>query len=254
MTQDDVEAGRRRYLLEIVGFLEEVVAHFVNLVGPPTYVKDGELSQWLYTKPSWAIYQTLKMVRVVSGLRAALILLAEGHVTEVGVLIRTIDEFLDAVLFADEPIEKGVTTAEQQKEFDFFFRDFRDDTEKRRAGTFTEFRPEKNKVQASQARALGPENPHDTKLLVKTIDDSFSGYVHGDIPTIMEMYVGGHGFSMRGMQETPRMAEFRSALARVIHNGLNSVLGMAIRSGQPELAEQLRRRRIALEESGVCKT
>src|SRR5665213_4438401 len=81
-----------------------------NRVGVPTFIDGGDDSRFLYDAPSWQIYQVLKGVRLVSALRCAMILLQYGHVIEAGVLLRTIDDFIAEIQFAQEAIANGTPT------------------------------------------------------------------------------------------------------------------------------------------------
>lgn len=58
-----------------------------------------------------AILQVLLCVRIASALRACVVLLANGHMMEMDVLFRTIDDFLADITFADEIIEQGIENA-----------------------------------------------------------------------------------------------------------------------------------------------
>jgi len=56
----------------------------------------------------------LKAVRVVSGLNAATVLLEAGYVVEIGVLFRTIDDYVDEILFIGEVVETRTATTPQR--------------------------------------------------------------------------------------------------------------------------------------------
>ena len=115
-------------------------------------------------------------------------------------MLRTIDDFIAEIQFAQEAIATGINTADQEKEFAQFFYEFKDDPEQKISGNFKVYRAERKKVQASQSRQLHPENSHAVRMLAGAIDDTFSGYVHGSYSTIMEMFAGGRDeFDMEGI-------------------------------------------------------
>jgi len=66
--------------------------------------------------------------------------------------------------------------------------------------------------------------------MAATIDIAYSMYVHGEFPSIMEMYGGGDpaGFHVRGMLGTRRIPIYRRELAHYTHRALNTFAGIAM--------------------------
>ncbi len=137
-----------------------------QLIDKPAFLdEDTRDRRFRFDKPNALILQVLMCVRITSGLHAALALLRNYHTTEMAVLFRTIDDFLADAMFVDEVIEKGEAsaTAAQKKFLEQYFVD-------------EKFGPtqvakvdlgRRQKVQASEARTLGGENPDRVKKLVK---------------------------------------------------------------------------------------
>ncbi len=146
-----------------------------------------------FEHPTPQILQVLMCVRVASALRAALTLLLAAHTTEMAVLFGTMDDFLADINFVDEIIEKGLenVTASQRKFFELYFADDdrtnEDLLERQNKINHNERR---QKVQASETRLIGGDNPDRIKKIVRVIDDVFSGGIHGDYNSVMEVYGG----------------------------------------------------------------
>jgi hypothetical protein len=190
---------------------------------------DGDKSRWRYPNPNALTLQVLKCVRIVSALRAAMILLSKSHTTEVGVLFRTIDDFISDIMFVDEVVSTGKSTLAQQEYFDKYFDDEASINHNER----------RQKVQASEARAVGGDNPDRIKKIVKQIDHTFSGVIHGDYSSTMEMYGGPEmKFHMEGVPY--RYPDYRHFTGLQICAALNALFKVAVNLGFTELATHLR--------------
>jgi len=231
------------------------VRQFEKLIEKPAFVDaDKPMRRFRFEHPDAKIFQVLMCVRVASGLRAALLLLLEGHTTEMGVLFRTTDDFLAAINFVDEIIEKGpeTVTAAQRAFLDQYFVDDKRTTEEmlesRKKINYNELR---QKVQASEARVIGADNPDRMKKIVRTIDDSFSGVVHGSYSSVMEMYGGGTldtaHFHTEGIPA--RFSEYRHFLGLQVHLALSLFCKVAHNLGHDELAHHLREMRRKFEKT-----
>jgi hypothetical protein len=185
-------------------------------------------------------------------------LLASGHTTEIGVLFRTIDDFLADIVFADEIIERGLAnaTVAQREWLEGYFVDEKRTTDEMLADSVDPARranhlKRRQKVQASQARVIGGDNPFHVKKIVKTIDDAWSGVVHGNYQSVMEMYGGetldDARFRMDGVPT--RRTSYRHFIGLLVHNALNEFFKVAVNLGLNDLAHELRELRREFEKS-----
>lgn len=246
-------------LLGIIKLLALSVEQMEEVIPKPKFLdQETERARWRFEVGSPLILQVLMCVRVSSALRACAILLGSGHTTEMGVLFRTINDFLSDITFADEVIEKGIdkVTTTQRDWVESYFIDEKRTTQEmvrdsvepaRRCG----FSGRRQKVQASEARIFGGEDPHHVKKLVKTIDDAWSGVVHGNYFSVMEMYGGdtmeGARFDTEGLPS--RFSQYRHHLGLYVHNALNQFSKVAYNLGLLELAAALREARRTFEKS-----
>lgn len=251
----------------IVGILGNIIEllcmaadSMAEMLGQPDFLDADTLRRrFRYEKPDAHTLQVLMCVRVASSLRAALILLEEAHTTEMAVLFRTIDDFLADIAFVDEVVEKGIENATTaQKEFleRYFIDDKRTTKELLERREKINYNAKRQKVQASEARTLGGDNPDRIKRMVSAIDDVFSGVVHGDYNSVMEMYggdtLGTAKFQMRGIPT--RFSEYRHHLGLQVHHALNMFFKVAYNLGHEELADSLRELRRKFENSPAYTT
>jgi|GEM_PF-609701 len=242
-------------LANIIDLLGMSVSMMEQLIEKPEFVDAGTPNKrFRFKNPTPQILQVLKCVRVVSGLRASVVLLVNDYTTEMAVLFRTIDDFLADIAFVDEIIEKGlenVTTAQKRYLEQYFVDDKRSTEELLENRAKINYNELRQKVQASQARTLGGDDPHHVKTMVRAIDDGFSGFVHGNYSSVMEMYGGDTleeaCFHTDGVPV--RFSEHRHQLGLSVHLALNMFLKVAFNLGHEPLAFQLRELRRQFEES-----
>jgi hypothetical protein len=246
-------------LFNIIDLLNMSVGEFEKSIPKPVFLDaDIERKRWRFEQGSPQVLQVLMCVRVASGLRACVVLLANGQMTEIGVLLRTIDDFLGEITFVDEIIEKGIencTTEHKQFLEDYFFDNNRtteemleDSVNPRRK---VDFKKHRQKMQASEARFLGGDDPHHIKKVSKTIDDAWSGVVHGSYQSVMEMY-GGDSIETAHFEAGgtgARFSDYRHHIGLHVHHALNQFFKVAYNLGHTELAHHLREMRRQFEDS-----
>jgi hypothetical protein len=211
---------------EALAALEEAVQSLAARLGPPLQIEGRR--RFRYLNPTSQHVQILKAVRMVSGLHASAVLVRFGFAQEVGVLFRTIEEFAKDISFLDEAHYGTPNQAQRDFVEQFFARDNRT-TEEMMAGTRQPPRVPAKKKRASEARTLGQFDSVDgVRRRIDAIDDVLSGYVHGEYPHTMELYVGtadgsGERFLMKGMLGTPRVPEVERWFSMFVQLALNAV-------------------------------
>jgi hypothetical protein len=239
----------------IIAEMEAAIRAFETVIGKPMYIADGTSGRFKYPKPSPQVLIVLKTVRVVSGLNALTSLLQFGQTVEMAVIIRTVDDFLDEIMFVEEVVQTGKPTTDQQRFIDQFFAE--DDFSVEQMTATDAKRPRgvpRKSIQASQGRVLGPfahKGPDRVRRMAKTIDAAYSGHVHGSYMSAMELYQGGdgEGFMLRGTLGSPHIKTYLEEVARYVHRTLNTFAGIAHGFGLRVLAERLLRVRRSMEES-----
>jgi hypothetical protein len=256
MASDALEGKILEALDILIGILSSAVLKMEGLIEKPVFLDrdDPSRARYRFENPDAKIFQVLMCARVASGLRAAFVLLLASHTTEMGVLFRTIDDFLaDIMAFADEIVEgTALTTAQRDFVSKYFVDDPRTPEEILAAGGTRAPRINHNerrqKVQAAEGRVFGAEDPHRTRSLAKVVDDVFNGVVHGDYASSMEMYGGEDPyFHTKGMPV--RFSGYRHHLGIYIHRALNAFFKVAYNLGDHDLANELRERRREFEKT-----
>jgi hypothetical protein len=194
--------------------MEQTVHRLAARVPEPVKVtyKDSFVFRYKEQTVNQAI--VLKLARVVSGLHALRLLMERGFIQEQASLQRIQDELNEDISFLSLAASQGAT--DLHKEFLSAF--WEEEFDKESALESTQKRPmiKRQKIRAFLARAFedGPGTDQSTTLeLGRTLSKSYSGYVHGAAPQIMDMYGGNPmHFHVRGLRGTPMQEEHRQDL------------------------------------------
>jgi hypothetical protein len=248
-------------LFKLVGSLSHAIEQMESAIPKPVFIDtDSERKRWRFIDPSPQVFQVLMCVRIASALRASLILLINGCPTEIGVLLRTIDDFIGEIVFIDEvlPGGAGIVTTEHKQFLENYFFDNKRTADEMLADSINpsrkaDFKKHRQKVQAAEARFTGGKDPFNAKKVVKTIDDAWSGVVHGSYQSVMEMYGGDsiEGAKFETSGTGARFTEYRHHIGLYIHRALNFFFKVAYNLGLGELAHDLRETRKHFEKSDV---
>jgi hypothetical protein len=209
-----------------VKLLADCIPYFEEAIGSPVLnVPIG----FRYENPGPRVIQVLLSVRIASGLRAAAILIRNLHIVEVGVLLRTIDDFIGDIRFVEEAIEKGDNAVAYQKKFieEYFVTD----------GS-REFISKSQKVQACEGRFYNPENPHHFTEAMKAIDKNYDMFVHGDYEPVMDLHEDD-GFCIEGIMNLIRIRSYRKEISHYVHRAMNIFAELAYKLDIQQLTHEL---------------
>jgi hypothetical protein len=230
------------FIKHVVGKLDR----FYSVLGKTHWI---ETPQWLPSEKQFrhgtqhdCLLIYLKGVRWVSLLNASIVLLESGHVHEMGVLCRCMDEtFEDMLLFIRNLGPEDKPTDAQERVLKEFFQEQFEDSSAPMLSTNKRDRVPRDKLRSAIAGL--PENavnPHDHARLHGTIYDTYSGYVHGAYPHIMELYSNNPPqYHMAGMCGTPRIQEWQSQLIDYVYRGVLGTWYAAKRLGEEVVAEDV---------------
>ena len=242
-------------IAEVIKFLADRIRPIAAVVGKPSLVGEDGREHFVYENPDARTITVLMLVRIVSGLRAALILIWQGNGIEGACMLRCIDEFTGNILFVKEALETGKPTSEQQKYIDDYFVDrYQTLEEKLQQPIPSGHLVRKQKRRASEGRQLSPDDPHAVIKMSEVIDSTFDGYVHGSYSSAMELYNGGgsrEGFRVGGMPE--RLPEWRKTLAQYVHRTTNMMGIVALGLGLRQTADELVKKREEFEATAAYR-
>ncbi|MCH9047251.1 MAG: hypothetical protein IIA40_14260 [SAR324 cluster bacterium] len=206
--------------------------------------------RFLWLSPSKEVRLTLiflKGVGWVSLQYASIVLIEAGHLHEMGILFRCMDECIEDILFfADARGPKGQVSVNQQRAIaEFFQEQFENPGE-----TLSKKRDRlpRQKVRAAIIAPGHASLESKGKEAMKTLYEGFSGFVHGAYPHIMELYGGDPPrYHTSGMQGTPRISEYVEALINYVYRAVVATLLVALRLGEEDISENLLRIKRELE-------
>jgi hypothetical protein len=176
-----------------------------------------------YTEKTIHQAVVLKLARLVSNLSAAQLLLDNGYVQEQGALQRMIDEGDDDITFLTLAImTNDIVDLHERYLAAFWEEEFDLPT----AIDSTQKRPSIPRKHINAWIARHPLSGIDESTgvaLMTTIHKTYSGYVHGASPHIMDLYGGNPPrFHMKGMLGTPRHEDHTEDLLNYYHRGIIS--------------------------------
>lgn len=221
--------------------MEQCLADFSGAVPSPELVDLGFGPVFRYHEK--CIYQAMiqKLARVLSAVRAALLLLQNGYVQEQAILHRVIDETNEDIMFLVYAVSNDKITELHQRFLDAFWEEEVD--ESREILTSAQKRPmiPRQKIRVYLANVEGLNiDPGSTIELHRTISKAYSGFVHGASPHIMDMYGGEPSrFHTSGMLGTPRVDEHANDLWNYMYRSFISFMAVAKAFGAAEHVDML---------------
>lgn len=201
----------------------------------------GQHRQFRHETLTDSLASYLKGVKTISTLNACLILLRHGHTQEIGALCRMVDDFCNEILFLLNPTDKNGLSEDQMRFLETFFQEEFDQPNDPLASTQKRETVPVRKIHATFAKFAGAElNASDAQELVRTVQQAFSGYVHGAYPHIMEMFGGDPPtFHMSGMLGTPRIEEWRAQLTGYVYRTCMASVFVARKLALEDIENQL---------------
>jgi hypothetical protein len=178
--------------MELVAYaLRELEVGFEQIaasVPPPARITIRGRHAYRYKERTSEQAVVLKLARLISCVRAGMILLENGMDQELGILQRAMDETDEDIHFLCGPKLGGELTARHAEFLEYFFREeFRED------GSHDLDRPSisRQKIMAYNARTIpGSDDPSRALSAARRLHKAFSGYAHGAAPHLIEFYGG----------------------------------------------------------------
>jgi len=224
-----------------LGHMEATLASLEKRVPPPQRVRYKASFVFRYVEQTINQAIVQKLARLVSGLHAARILLTYGFVQEQGALQRMIDEFREDIMFLSYGVTRNEVTSLHQEYLKAFYEEEFDHEDPLQS---TQRRPMilRKRIHAYLARVGGSKLDPSTEAKVsRSLSKSYSGYVHGASPHIMDMYGGNPGrFHVRGMLGTPHVAAYRRDFWNYVYRGTHAFAFAAMAFGDQALLDSFR--------------
>jgi len=220
-----------------IDHLESIIHAFKRELEEPELVH----GVFVHKSPTIKHVCLLKGVRIVSGLNALLVLFQAGYLTEMGVLIRTVGDCMNAIYFLLEHFPDK--TPEVEKYISNFFNGGIGEPEIVESMNKPVYRTKVKRIHASRARLLSEHiNFAVCRDMVYKIYSAYSGYVHSAYPNIMELYGGEppYNFHLQGMKGTSRIKNWETIFIAFIRSATLVFGYMAEKYDKPDLVEEIR--------------
>ena len=178
-------------------------------------------------------------------------LLRHGHVQEVGALCRMVDDFCNEIFFLLRPQGVDDFSEDQIRFIENFYQEEFDRPDNPLASKQKRTTVPVKKIHATFAKLSKEElNPSDAQELLHTAHQTFSGYIHGAYPHIMEMFGGNPPeFHMTGMLGTPRIEEWRSQIVGYVHRLIIASVFVARKLDVTDMEKPLRKLLVDFEKT-----
>lgn len=175
-------------------------------VGKPTLSIKFGAPYYRYSEANLHHALNLKMVRQFSALHSTQLLMTNGLYLDAATLMRVLDEIGSDILFLSAPLVWQTEPLKLHEAFlkEFFQEEF-DDPNPMKASQ-SRHRVSRNKIRAYVARTYDAnDDPSTANEVFRTIDNAFSGFVHGSAVHILDTF-DGEMFQMQ-MQPLDRPLE-----------------------------------------------
>jgi hypothetical protein len=194
-------------------------------VPPPVKVAQGEGFVLRYQEKLAQQALLQKFARYISGLRAAHLLLEQGHCQELGVIQRTLDEIEEDILFLALGLTGEMTDRHMQYLEHFWMEN-----------------PGPSTVQRDKIRAFvnsGVDDPSSANHAGRAIFRTFSAYVHATSVSIVDMCAGEPPrYQLAGMLDNPLYADHAEDIWNSFYRGLVSAVFVAKAFNDDALMEE----------------
>ena len=243
------------YLNKTLSELELLYHQMHQQIEYPVFVDDNNYPRFRYQTISESLACFLKGIKIISTLKASLVLLREGYTQEIGALCRMIDDFCNEISFLLAPQDGDKFSKDQIRFLEDFFQEELDKPRQPLKSTQKRTNVPVRKIHATFGKIAGNElNPSDAQELLRTTHQAFSGYVHGAYPHIMEMYGGNPTcFHMSGMIETPRIPEWREQILGYVYRAVMISVFVAGKLGLSDMQVKIRALLEKFEQEMDCK-
>jgi len=211
-------------LNKTLNFLEQQTHYLAEQVPPPKQIsfKDSFVFRYEEQLELQAIVQ--KLARMVASLNSIKVLVSHGLFQDQAAIQRMSDEFQEDIVFLCYGLITGEKTSLHTDFLNYFYQEEFDNLDSLIDSTQNRGMVSRKKIRAYISRIEGNNlDPSTGVKLSKTLNKTYSGFVHGASPQIMDMYGGiiPH-FYISGMLGTPRECEHKRDMLNYFYRGILS--------------------------------
>jgi hypothetical protein len=208
--------------------------------------------RWEFRERSPYVVLLVKSVRMISGIKAALLLADEGFVTESPCLLRIVSDLATEIMAIAEGLLSGELTSSQQKFVDQFF-EITPDTPEEYERMEKQRYVSRNDLLKSYARLVNKASQDAERMLKlkRFLNKGYDGYVHGAYLTGTELYHGGmQSFITGGINYQERLRIAKIAVSGKLHEVIVALELIALVTENKSLKDDISEARRQFDESG----
>ena len=230
---------------KVLDAMDEGLLIFMEKVPRPQ--KEPFKSSFVYRYVEENIHQaiTLKLVRLISGLRAAQLLAERGFVQEQASLQRMLDEIIESVEFLSYAVISNCITDLHKEYLEAFYEKMDTESSKNRPMIpRKKLRRYVTSMDSELNKYIGGENID----IDKDSDPSrintkiYSDCLHAAAPAIMDLYHGKTQiFHTKGVFATPRHEEHIQDFMRLMHRSISSFIFASLAFGEKNVLKKVRK-------------
>ena len=220
--------------------MDEGLLTFMKKVPEPR--KEAFQDHFVYCYTEKSIHQAiiLKLVRMISGLRATQLLAEHGFVQEQASLQRMLDEIIESVEFLSYAVIDDDITDLHKKYLNAFYEKM--DTESSRNRPMIPRKKLRQHIEKKFSQMSG-----ENKDIDKDVDPSriltkvYSDCLHAAAPAIMDLYYGGtQTFHTKGVSGTPRHEEHILDFMHVMYRAILIFIFASLAFGEENVRNKIK--------------
>ena len=248
------------YFESLINDIATWVTVLAKPITPPKPVpigKDGLKLEFWDNNPETLMIG--KLVRVVSGINAAMALAELGYVSECGAMLRIVSDFCEEIATIGAAVEarhKGTPFHEHIEGFiAHYFTPLATSPDELERETEVRYisRKQMMKVRINQVQSLGL-NSNDMRKLRNYLNKVFDGFVHGYFESTMELWdPTARRFQVKGMPEAAKKEEYVDAVILKLHGVVSAIECVAAMTACEEVFNKAREARRKLDSLGLSK-
>lgn len=237
-----------RVLAKLDEWLSELAAPLLPLKMVPAGPPEANGFRWAFREETERALVIGKSVRMISGIRAAFILVDLGYVTECGTLLRTVSDFSSEITSITEGVRSGNPTTAQKQFLEQYFTPIPEDPDEYDALKKEEFVTRDKLLSAHYRLAEEMQktttkdsvNPDRVRKVIRYLAHMYDKYVHGAYITAMELY---NGETWRFMVSGHESGEYRitckTQAASKLYEAVCALHMISIGMGMYRLADEI---------------
>ena len=212
MTRDEEVAAaalRRPIYLKAIRALKGAFRELESLLPPPKETSVIGRPVFRYSEQLIEQAIILKFARLINLITALDVLIDRGFVQEQGILQRAIDETEQDILFLALAVTNGLRTELHDEFLRHFWQEEYGDFSAPVATRLPRGQVKRSKIRAFLHRAFGQPDPSGADANATLIHSTYSGFVHGAAPYLMELFDEGAGrFALAGIPHNIRRIDY----------------------------------------------